>query len=326
MSAAVLGGARPLPKALRPGDLVGLVAPAGSTKDAQAAAAKGQAALEKLGFRVGVGASVLSARYGYLAAPDELRASDINAFFADPEVDGIVCLKGGYGTPRILDRLDYGAVAANPKLLIGYSDITGLHLAFDRYAGYPTVHGPMALSMASGWDGYSRDSWLRAVTSDRPLGELPHPDGAAVEGLVGGKARGRLIGGNLSLVAALCGTPYELRPEGAIVFLEDVGEEPYRVDRMLNQLRLAGVFDRCEAVALGGWTDCDPEDPDRSLSLREVFMDQLAASGKPLLAGLAAGHCSPTMSLPFGVMAELDADAGRLVILEAACGSPGPRQ
>lgn len=324
MSRAAKGRARRLPKALRPGDLIGLVAPSGSTKDAEAAA-KGKAALEKLGFRVKVGASALATRYGYLAAPDELRAADLNAFFGDPEVDGIVCLKGGYGTPRILDRLDYGAMASSPKLLIGYSDITGLHLAFDRYVGYPTMHGPMAMSMASGWNGYSRDSWLRAATADQPLGELRNPEGEAAEALVGGKARGRLIGGNLSLVAALCGTPYALEPEGAIVFLEDVGEEPYRVDRMLNQLRLAGVFERCAAVALGGWTDCGPEDPERSLTLREVFMDQLAPSGKPVMAGLAAGHCAPTMSLPFGVAAELDADAGRLVILEAACRSPGPR-
>lgn len=324
MSLAAKEGARRLPKALRPGDLIGLIAPSGSSVDAEAAA-KGKAALEKLGFRVRLGASALAKRYGYLAAPDELRASDLNAYFADPEVDGIVCLKGGYGTPRILDRLDYGAMAANPKLLIGYSDITGLHLAFDRYAGYPTMHGPMAMSMASGWDGYSRDSWLRAASADYPLGELAGPEGAALEALVGGKARGKLIGGNLSLVAALCGTAYALKPEGAIVFLEDVGEEPYRVDRMLNQLRLAGVFERCAAVALGGWTDCDPEDAERSLTLREVFMDQVAPSGKPVLAGLAAGHCTPTMSLPFGVAAELDADSGRLVILEAACRSPGPR-
>lgn len=324
MSRAEKDRASRLPKALRPGDLIGLIAPSGSTKDAEAAA-KGKAALERLGFRVKLGASALSPRYGYLAAPDELRAADLNAFFVDTEVDGIVCLKGGYGTPRILDRLDYGALAANPKLFIGYSDITGLHLAFDRYVGYPTMHGPMAMSMSAGWDGYSRDSWLRAVAADYPLGELRNPEGEATEALVGGKARGRLIGGNLSLVAALCGSPYALKPEGAIVFLEDVGEEPYRVDRMLNQLRLAGVFERCAAVALGGWTDCGPEDPERSLTLREVFMDQVAPSGRPVLAGLAAGHCTPTMSLPFGVAAELDADAGRLVILEAACRSPGPR-
>jgi muramoyltetrapeptide carboxypeptidase len=330
------------------GDTLALVAPSGSTKDAKAVA-KGIAALEKLGFKVRVGRSCSAERYGYLAADDSLRAADINEFFADPQVQGIVCFKGGYGTPRMLDLIDYSVVAANPKVFVGYSDITGIHLAFARYAGFPTFHGLMASSLAGKVDSFSLDSWLGCLTSAQPLGELPYPqpkpakpaagnasspsgttgpaglvassDQAEPTGpssLVPGRAKGVLMGGNLSLVAALTGTPYALEPEGKIVFLEDVNEEPYRVDRMLTQLRLAGVFERCEGIVLGPWTHCEPEDPERSLTLLQVFTDVISPAGKPVLMGFPAGHCMPTLSLPLGVEVVLDADAGTLRVTEAA--------
>jgi muramoyltetrapeptide carboxypeptidase len=316
--------ARRKPRALRRGDTLGLIAPSGSTKD-RGAAARGIAALEAMGFSVRAGRSCLAERYGYLAADDELRAQDINEFFADPAIDGIVCFKGGYGTPRILDRIDYAIVRENPKAFIGYSDITALHLAFARYAGFPTYHGLMAMSMLGGADDFSVEAWLGCVLAEGPLGTLAYPPASAdslaprPEALVGGQARGILMGGNLSLVAALAGTPYALEPEGTILFLEDVGEEPYRIDRMLTNLRLSGVFERCAGVLLGGWTNCEPEDPERSLSLRKVFEDVIAPSGKPLLMGFPAGHCVPTLCLPLGVEAALDADAGTLTMLEAAC-------
>jgi muramoyltetrapeptide carboxypeptidase len=169
------------------------------------------AALEALGFKVKAGQSCLVERYGYLAADDDLRASDINAFFAEPSIDGIVCFKGGYGTPRILDRIDYDTVRANPKAFIGYSDITALHLAFARYAGFPTYHGIMAMSMTGSADSFSIDAWLACIMASGPLGALAYPPPAAgvqaerPTALVGGQARGVLMGGNLSLVAALAG-------------------------------------------------------------------------------------------------------------------------
>ncbi len=327
-------GARPSakPAALKPGDRIGLVAPSGSTTRPRAAE-EGAERLEALGFRVVSGRSCRAARRGYLAADDTLRAA---AFFADPLVRGIVCLKGGYGTPRILDLVDYTAAAADPKVFIGYSDITGIHLALARYAGIPTFHGPMAMSMTGGLDPLSTAAWLRALCSPGPLGRIPavppEPHAGSGEGspypevadipvrgtLVGGVARGRLTGGNLSLVAALAGTPYAVVPEESILFLEDIGEEPYRVDRMLTQLRLAGVFDACAGVVFGGWTNCDPKEPERSLVLREVFMDVVAPSGKPLLAGFPAGHCVPNITIPLGVEVILDADAGTLDFIEAA--------
>lgn len=297
------------PRALKPGDLVGLIAPSGSVRE-EAQVDRAIAALGRLGFRVREGESC-RARYGYLAGSDEQRARDIRAFFADPEVDGIVCMKGGYGTPRILDLIDYDAIARNPKVFVGYSDITGVHLAINRLCGLVTFHGPMGISdVLIDGEEYSERSWLSAVSSTAPLRRLDNPKGSTqARSLVPGKARGELIGGNLSLIAALTGTPYALDAKGKILFLEDVDERPYRVDRMLTQLRLAGVFDECEGVVLGDWHNCGPEEGKASLTLEEIFRDVICPAGKPVVAGLQAGHCSPTMTFPFGVEALLDADS-----------------
>ena len=310
------------PKALKPGDLLGLIAPSGSPKET-GQADQGADFLRGLGFRVRTGGSCRQG-YGYLAAPDEERAADLTNFFADPEVAGIVCLKGGYGTPRILDRVDYAVIARNPKVFVGYSDITGLHLALHRHAGFPTFHGPMAVSFLGGLDEFSAGAWLRALTSPKALGILPVPPGedgrppVPPRALTGGRAEGVLLGGNLSLVAALTGTPYSLDARGKILFLEDIDEEPYRVDRMLTQLRLAGVFDACAGIVLGDWKNCVPKDPGRSLTLDQVFRDVVVPSGKPVLAGFPAGHSVPTLTFPLGVRARLDADSGTLELLEAA--------
>lgn len=311
---------RKLARALKPGDTVGMIAPSGSPKD-PALVDSAAAALGSMGFRVTVGDSCRGG-YGYLAAPDASRAADVNAFFADPSIDGIVCMKGGYGTPRILDMIDYELVAANPKVFAGYSDITALHLAFAKYAGFPTFHTPMAFCLANGLDDFSAASWKAALMTGSPLGRLGRITAPAPAEqpwcLSSGNARGKLTGGNLSLVAALTGTPYAMASDGAIVFLEDIGEEPYRVDRMLTQLRLAGVFDRCAGVVLGDWKDCGPKEPGRTLSLRQVFEDVVACCGKPVLAGFPAGHSLPTHSFPLGVEAILDADSGTLDFVEAA--------
>jgi muramoyltetrapeptide carboxypeptidase len=310
------------PKALRPGDLLGLIAPSSGLQDpAQVDAAV--AMLEGHGFRVQVGASC-RASCGYLAGPDALRAGDLNRCLADPSIRGIVCLRGGYGTPRILDAVDYALAAADPKILVGYSDITGLHLALNRRAGLATFHGPMGVSdTLLEAEPFSTGSWLRALTLAEPLGVLAAPPGVpAARPLVGGRARGILAGGNLSLVAATFGTPYGLEPEGRILFFEDIDERPYRVDRMLTQLRLAGAFEACAGVVLGDWNHCVPDEGERSQELEEVFRDVLSSAGKPVLTGFHAGHCSPNPTFPFGVEAVLDADAGTLELVEAALQAP----
>ena len=297
------------PSALAAGDLIGLVAPSGGAND-PSLLGRAVAALEGLGFGVKVGASCRQT-YGYLAGSDESRAADVNSFFADPAIRGIVCMKGGYGTSRILDALDYGAIARNPKVFVGYSDITGIHLAINRISSLVTFHGPMGISdtILAG-ESFSTSSWLAALTSTELIGRMDNPPSVApVRVIVPGRARGELIGGNLSLVTALMGTPYELEARGKILFFEDISERPYRVDRMLTQLRLAGKFDECAGIVLGDWNDCGPEEGKPSFSLEEVFRDVIAPAGKPFIAGLQAGHCSPTMTLPFGVEAVLDAES-----------------
>lgn len=308
------------PNALVKGDSIGLIAPSGGVDDLKEVD-RAVAFLESKGFGVKVGESC-RASYGYLAGSDEGRAADVNDFFADPQIRGILCITGGYGTSRILDALDYEMIARNPKVFIGYSDITGIHLALNRLCSLVTFHGPMGISevLLEG-ESYSTRSWLAALTSTSPIGALQNPEAAPPPRvLVPGTARGELIGGNLSLVAATMGTPYEIDTRGKVVFLEDVDERPYRVDRMLTQLRLAGKFAECSGIVLGDWNNCGPEKGKPSLSLEEVFRDVLAGVGKPIVTGLRAGHCSPTLTLPFGVEAILHAetDKPRLEIVEAA--------
>jgi muramoyltetrapeptide carboxypeptidase len=307
------------PRALTAGDTVGLVAPSGCVGDPDRVE-RSAARLEEMGFRVKTAPGCRSS-WGYLAGKDEERARDLNALFADPEVAGIVCLKGGYGTPRILDAVDYPSIARHPKALVGYSDITGLHLALGGKCGLVTFHGPMPSSdMLPEFHERSRSSWLAALTATRPLGILA---GAGVregrlERLVGGTARGPIVGGNLSLVAATMGTPYEIDTSERILFLEDVDEAPYRVDRMLTQLRLAGKLDRCAGILLGDWKDCEPKEGKPSLTLLQVFEEVLAPAGKPVAFGFRAGHCTPALTFPLGVQAVLDADTGTLEIVETA--------
>lgn len=308
------------PKRLALGDTIGLVAPSGRVSDSERVDRAAQA-LEGLGFAVRVYPSC-RAGYGYLAGSDEERAADLNAAFVDDAIDGIVCIKGGYGAPRILDRIDYASIARHPKLFVGYSDITAIHTALLNRCGLATIHGPMPSSdMLPEFDEFSKARWLELLAGEGAVGRLPRPTGvSAPKALIPGRARGILVGGNLSLVAATMGTPYQIQTGGRVLFLEDIDEAPYRIDRMLTTLRLAGVFDECAGVVLGNWNKCEA-DPDRpSLDLEEVFRDTLCGAGKPVLAGLAAGHCSPSLSLPLGTMVELDAESGEpgLTLLESA--------
>jgi Uncharacterized proteins, homologs of microcin C7 resistance protein MccF len=308
------------PKALALGDTIALVAPSGRVADLDRVD-KCVAALDGLGFAVRVYPSCRSG-YGYLSGSDEARAADLNAAFADDAIDGIICLKGGYGTPRILDRLDYPSIARHPKLFVGYSDITALHLALLNRCGLATIHGPMPSSdMLPEFDSFSRESWLASLCSREPLGRLPLPAGAAQpRALANGTARGELVGGNLSLLAATMGTPYQVRAKGRILFIEDIDEAPYRIDRMLTLLRLGGVFDECAGVVLGNWNNCSPSKEKPDFELDQIFRDVILPSGKPVIADFPAGHCSPTLSLPLGTLVELDADSEEpgLTVLERA--------
>ena len=304
------------PKALKRGDTVGVLAPSSPTAEKKVKDAKEQ--LEALGFQVQLAPSCHS-KHGYLAGTDELRAEDINEMFREQRIDGIFCLRGGYGAPKILNRINFDIVKDNPKVFIGYSDITALHLAFNQICGLVTFHGPMAASdIAGGLDDYTKGELIRGIMNTEPMGLIKNPEGEKIHCIVGGAAEGPIVGGNLALVAATMGTPYEVDTRGKILFLEDIGEEPYRVDRMLTQLALAGKFEEVNGILLGDWNNCDPEKPHESLSLLEVFQEIIVPYNKPTIYNLKAGHCTPKATLPFGVRASMKAEEGILIIEESA--------
>ena len=305
-------------KKLKPGDTIGLIGPSGTVREA-GAVDQAIAYMQEIGFKVKVGESA-HAKYGYLSGTDEVRARDINAMFADPEVDAIVCTRGGYGTMRMLDLLDYDTIRANPKIFVGFSDITALHIAFLEKCGLVTFHGPMATRwMHEFADGFTRPAFMNAVMKAQPLGELVNaPDYHARQTVNPGCAEGMLVGGNLSLMAGTIGTPYELDTKGRILFIEEIGERTYCVDRMLTQLRLAGKFEDCAGIVFGDFNDCPVEYPEFGLTLEEVIRDVAAPCGKPIFTRLQAGHVSPKLTLPLGTRCRMDADSCTLTVLESA--------
>jgi muramoyltetrapeptide carboxypeptidase len=276
-----------------------------------------------LGYE-GVVAAHADAKYGYLAGTDDVRLADFNQAVADPSLDAVWCLRGGYGTPRILAGVDYRSLAKAPKALIGFSDITALLLAVTRTAELVTFHAPVARGALT---NFSREALQQVVGDTAPAGVLPAAPVSsqrvvATEGrivaLAAGRAEGPLLGGNLTLLCHLVGTPYLPDPDGAILFIEDVGEELYAVDRCLAHLRLAGVLERVAGVAVGQFTDLKRDTPSGALGLEEVLDSHLRPLGVPVAFGFPIGHIDDQWTLPIGVMARLDADGGTLEILESA--------
>lgn len=301
--------------ALRAGDTIGVVAT--SSPATEDVLPKAQTGLEALGFKVKLGGTCREAYGGYLAGTPQQRAFELNAMFADEEVNGIMCLRGGYGAPQILNMLDYDCIAQNPKLFIGYSDITALHAAFGQCANLATLHGPMASSdIAHGLDDWSKRYLLRAMTRPEPLGEIVNPSGEVMVCLVEGETCGPIVGGNLALVSALMGTPYQLDTRGKLLFLEDIDEEPYRVDRMLTQLAMGGLFDDCAGVIIGTWTNCEPKKRE-GFSVWDVFHNIVVPYQKPTVWNVQIGHGAYNMALPLGVQASLDATGCLLTIEES---------
>lgn len=248
--------------------------------------------------------------YAYLGGTDEERAKDIMDAFTDPSIDGIFCLRGGYGVQRMLDLLDFDKIKENPKWFAGYSDITALHIALNQKCELITYHAPMPSTemIDDKYDAYTKE-WLEKAMFGVLQGELPSY--TECEAMNGGKAEGVLCGGNLSLVSSSLGTPYEIDTKGKILFLEDVGESPYRIDGMINHMRLAGKFDDCAGIVMGYYTNCEPEDT--AMTLKQIFKDLLPGD-KPVILNYSCGHELPTMTLPLGKMAKLDADAKTLTI------------
>ena len=294
--------------ALAPRARVALVAPSGPLKlpiDLDRAIENA----EKLGWEPVVGAHAKS-RHTYFAGTDEERLADLNAALQDDTIDGVWCLRGGYGAMRLLQDVDYDALRRRPKPMIGYSDITALHSAIGAQAGLATIHAPTARGRLSAFAERS----LRAAAT-----RTADPCGVASDArtLVSGRAKGRLVGGNLAMLAALHGTPYQPNYDGAILVVEDVNEAPYRIERMLLQLRLSGDLPSCAAIAFGSFTNTGEKDDSLggTRSLGDVLEEAAKAAGVPTISGIPLGHISDQWSVPLGMNAELDADAKRLTVI-----------
>jgi muramoyltetrapeptide carboxypeptidase len=320
---AVQGTTPVLPRRLAPGDTVGIVAPASATFQTVDVAIARES-LEALGLKVKVGEHVL-ARHGYLAGADKDRAADINRFFADDSVRAVLPIRGGWGSSRVLPHLDYDAIRANPKVVVGFSDITALHLAIQAKTGLVTFHGPNGLGR---WDEWSLDYFKRLLFSGEAL-TMENPTKLSdrnaltqtenrVQTIVPGTARGRLLGGNLTVLTAILGSPYVPSFDGAILFLEDVGEDLYRIDRMFTQLKLAGILSRIRGFVFGTCAECGPGEGFASLSLEEILNDHIRPLGVPAWFGAMIGHQTPQWTVPVGADAEIDAARGTIRLLAPA--------
>ncbi len=322
---------------LRPGDSIALVAPAGVLDRVRMDLVAER--LREMGFKVEYG-DELFREQGYLAGTDEQRAEQLNAAFRDPRIKAIFPGTGGYGTTRILDRLDYDAVRAHPKIFVGFSDITALHLAISQRTGLITFHSPnpmWGLGSPENLTPLSAHWFWRAIVADRyqgrSIGYLISATGWSADfdqpqlvsvcqleppvGLVSGTASGRLSGGNLSLVAALMGTPFEIQTKDKVLFLEDIGEAPYRIDRMLCTLKLAGKLSGISAAVLGQFTRREEEvTSDEKTTIDEVLDEYFKPLGVPVIKNFPIGHHRCNITLPIGARCEIDADEGTIRLLE----------
>lgn len=298
---------------LKIGDTVGLIAPASPFRTGQLE--KAIRNLEALGLKVTLGQS-LQKKKGYLAGTDKERLADLHAFFADKAVHAIWCIRGGYGTPRLLPQVDYDLIKKNPKVLIGYSDITALIQAIYIKTGLITFHGPVG---ASDFTDYEV-AHLKAILFDGiPNHMISNPRGYTPFYTINkGIAEGEFLGGNLSLIAALAGTDYEWSVKNKILFLEDVGEKPYRIDRMLTQLRQNCPLGKAAGIMLGTFADCDTNDPEKSWTLKQVLEDRLGDLNIPVAYGMCFGHIKEQFTIPIGLKARFDAEEGSLKLLESA--------
>lgn len=304
---AALNAHLPVP-ALAAEGVIGLIAPAGpAALDTE----KAHQWMRSRGYALRIFPGV-GLQEGYLAGSDEARLKDLHDAFADSEVDAILCLRGGYGSPRLLDKIDFDLLRRNPKPFVGYSDITALHLAINRFAGFVSFHGPMLNADLLGEkQAPTESSFFNLLRGQARAGSLlPHPVAFPLTTIEPGIALGSLLGGNLSMIASTLGTPYEINTDGIILFIEDVNEPLYRIDRLLNHLRLAGKLAKLRGVLVG---DVAGVDFDALCGLLKQTFEPLRI---PVLAGWRSGHCDPNLTLPMGALVRLDAGARELTLAQ----------
>lgn len=309
------------PKKISPGDTIGIIAPASPVFERQALL-KAQKHWEALGFNVRF-APHIDNHLRYLAGSDQDRASDVMSMFTDHSIDAIIALRGGYGSIRLLPYLDFTLIKDNPKILMGYSDITTLLLAIHRMTGLVTFHGPVGLST---YNEYSTRFIMETLTRCKPVSNIPPPEETfpmlANQRKFPKSVQAPLTGGNLSLIVATLGTPYEIETNDHILFIEEVGEEPYRIDRMLTQLAQAGKLEKIRGIIFDQCSGCGPSDYkpafDNTFSVEEVIRDRLADLDCPVLINASIGHVADKPILPLGIRAELDPNSLTYSLIEPA--------
>lgn len=310
------------PPRLQPGMTLGVIAPSSQVLE-RSTVGRATAAMEDLGFKLAFADHARDSR-GYLAGQDGDRADDLLTMLERDDIDGVICLRGGYGAIRTANALNAperrerlrGLANRAPKVVVGFSDITVIHALIAKELGWVSFYGPVLTSFAKPGN-YTREAFRRALIAAEPFAVPPDPDDPYVEALVPGTAEGRIAGGCLSLIVSLIGTPWEIDLTDSIFCFEDVHEEPYGIDRMLSQLIAAGQLQRCAGIVIGEHADCAPKGPGNTLGLEQVFDDLIRPLGLPTLYHLPIGHGKHIATLPLGVRARLDASARTLEVLEA---------
>lgn len=298
-----------IPMLLKPEDTVALIAPGSSITEDKIEKAKNN--LLSLGLKVKEG-KFIREKNGYTAGKDHERIADLHWAFGDKTIDGIWCIRGGYGCTRLLPYLDYKLIKKNPKILIGYSDITALHMAILKHTGLTSFHGPVG---SSDFSPYAVE-YLQKMLFTPTVGQsIQHKNPSSVITLSPGFAKGKLIGGNLSLISAMCGTKHLPSAKGKIVLLEDIDEKPYRIDRMLIQLEQAWDLKKAKGILLGAFTDCD-SDSDRSLTLQETLENHFKDCGIPVMYNIPLGHIEDQATYPIGIKASMDTNSKKIILLE----------
>lgn len=306
------------PARLKKGSLIGIISPASSPDDLSIIE-NGVNYLEKLGYRTEVGRNV-GQNFGYLAGTDQQRIDDIHYMFKKKDIRAIFCTRGGYGTPRLLDKIDYSLIKRNPKILVGYSDITALQMAIMKKTGLITFAGPMlSTDFQSDVNKFTEEMFWKILTSNKKFGKVYQPEDEKIFELQKGQGRGRILGGNLSVFASLAGTQYFPDLRDRILVLEETGELPYRIDRLLNQLRLNKAFDHLKGVILGAFIDCNEHDPlKKTLTLGEVISEYLESKKMPVVYNFKHGHIKSNITVPFGIVTKINTSKYLIEYTEAA--------
>lgn len=299
------------PKSLVKKSTIGLIAPAGPLRDIKIEDIKYE--LNIRGYNVKIGKSCYLNYKGYLSGTDKERALDLERMFLDKDVDAIMCVRGGYGCARILDLIDFNIIRDNPKIFLGFSDITALHIAINQLSDLATYHGIMAASIKK-WDEFTYDSLLRALNFNKEL-IIENPNNERLKSLYGGCCEGVIIGGNLSLIVSTLGTKYEIDTKNKILFIEEIGEYTYKVDKMLNHLQMSGKFKDCNGIVFGEFTNCKKafnNDEDILNILKEIAIE----NKKPTMYNLKSGHCIPMVTLPLNINCQLNCDINEIKIIK----------